>query len=218
MVTVEGFGFDPAAEYYCNFTASNGDWAVSFHVFPTSVTELSCVTPFWNFFDAVTSISLHASDGGAIHTFTPAAFHYIHRWFSTDSHSAPAKGGKLFSISGDGFHRKAEYRCEFSNSYLLVESPAQFVSSAEMVCVMPAWNHSAGHILLRIVDRTSGSNLLHVHKGVGQELLHVHSQGVGQDLLLLAGWDALSADTRDGTHIHTYTHSPTHSLTHSLTH
>ncbi|KAJ1493136.1 hypothetical protein T484DRAFT_1769284, partial [Baffinella frigidus] len=192
MVTVEGFGFDPAAEYYCNFTALNGEWAVSLPVHPTSVTELTCTTPFWNFVDATTSISLHGPDGGAIPTFTPAAFHFIHRWFSSDSDSAPAKGGKLFTISGDGFHSQAAYRCEFSSRLVdvSVESPARFLSASKVECAMPAWNHSAGPVLLSIFDLTSTSHLLHVDPQ--------GAHGATQDILILPGWDAITADTRDG--------------------
>ena len=144
VVTIEGYGFDPAAEYYCNFTTLHGEWAVSRPVFATSVTELTCITPLWKFKDALTYITLHEKEGGEVVkdvAFDHAVFHFIHRWFHPIEDFAPAKGGKLLTILGDGFHKRTDYQCKFSQESQSAESPAKYISNSEVSCEMPQWRY-----------------------------------------------------------------------------
>ena len=186
-VNISGAGFKTDVEYYIELTAQ-GQTVMSEYK-NADLTHIRFESIIWNYgIDVPASVSLFTREGLLVcqsgtrsNCFPePQYVVFYHEWRTMDSSTGYAQGGKTLTIRGAGFEvGSASYKCNFSSAEHQASVHATVTLPFELLCVTPAWTHSAQ------------TTVVSIHKG-DQEIPFMGGNVSSSHFHFLEAWDTIS--------------------------
>ena len=149
-VVVTGRGFNTGySDYRCQFRASNGQYAWSSNVRPSSSTQITCRSPTWSYKatgNVLTVYLYERSNTEMQFSGSSRPWTYSPTYHSLSRTSGYADGAHSVTVYGYGFDTgRSDYRCRFRDSaghqaYSAYVRPA---SGTSVSCRSPAWSWTA---------------------------------------------------------------------------
>jgi len=174
-VTLSGYGFDKTSDQYeCVFGSSwpvaAGAWTGGGSPYqrlpakPLSSTRVICETPLNVSFSGSTYLRLVRS--GEVVSQATAPFLFYTVWAGVSPSLVSAGGGTILHVSGFGFDKNMQYRCNFTShsasTTILVS--ATYETQYLLTCVTPEWNSTIVlHSWFSLTFGTSKSELVEMH-------------------------------------------------------
>jgi hypothetical protein len=201
---VQGFGFDPAANYTCRIAHASG--SITFDsISQGTTTRISCVTPVLNF--SLTGLRenlmlqlLETVDGRIITSNkldVGSNMTFVQSWVTTSVSEAPAKGGGMISVGAAGLSQAMLYACNFEFNGSYVSSDAHLLHSG---AILPGQSYqelqcSVPYAQVQILASFSILAKTAVEDAAWAVLVNGSSEPILAPFFLTEGWERIDAGT-----------------------
>jgi len=122
----------------------------------TSINRVVCEMPTWRHAQSFVDVYL-------LHEQQPirsqAVLNFINEWESVDKTELSVHGGEVVRITGHGFSKLEQYKCEYSAAQYALLQDASYVNRTLLTCLSPEWTVDFPAATVRILAGSTGEYL-----------------------------------------------------------